>query len=79
MMEDDSAFLVSGKDKLQVEKALSFELGKICTWLTDDGKLSLHLVKTGSILFGSSFNLGKVDDFRVKVGDNVITRKDEIT
>merc|ERR1712212_257463 len=62
----------------QVEKTLGLELGKVSTWLSDN-KLSLHLGKTESILFGSSFNLNKVDNFTVKVGDTVITRKDAIT
>ena len=61
-----------------MEKTLSAELGKICIWLTDN-KLSIHLGKTESILFGSQTNLKKVSDFSIKVGDIVITRKDEIT
>ena len=80
---DDAALLVSGRDKSQVEKALSSQLGRICkqvvdSWLADN-KLSIHLGKTESILFGSHANLKKVDDFTIKVGENVITRKDEIT
>ena len=78
LFADDSALLASGKDKLQVEKTLSLELGRVSTWPSDN-KLSLHLGKTESILFGSSFNLNKVDNFTVKVGDTVITRKDAIT
>ncbi|XP_061901832.1 fibroblast growth factor 16 isoform X2 [Entelurus aequoreus] len=38
----DSALLVSGKDKSQVEKILSAELCRTCTWLADN-KLSMHL------------------------------------
>merc|ERR1712175_9610 len=45
LFADDSALLVSDKDNLQVEKALSSELNKICTWLNDN-KLSIHLGKT---------------------------------
>ena len=69
--QDDynSDLLVSGKNK----KALGSELGKIYSCLTDI-KLSRHLGKTESILFGSSFNLGKVDDLTVNVGANVSTR-----
>ena len=78
LFADDSALLVSHKDKLQVEKVLSSELGRICTWLSDN-KLSLHLGKTESILFGSHSKLSKADGFTVKVGDNIITRKNEIT
>ena len=74
LFADDSALLVSGRDRLQVENTLSSELSKICTWLSDN-KLSIHLGKTESILFGSNFNLNKVDNFTIKVGDSVITRK----
>ncbi|KAJ4944973.1 hypothetical protein JOQ06_013512 [Pogonophryne albipinna] len=55
LFADDSALLVSDRNKLQVEKTLSSELGRICTWLADN-KLSLHLGKTESILFGSKTN-----------------------
>ena len=78
LFADDSALLVSDRDKLKVEKALSSELNKICTWLNDN-KLSIHLGKTESILFGSIPKLSKVDSFTIKVGDNVITNKTEIT
>ncbi|XP_061908000.1 uncharacterized protein LOC133653025 [Entelurus aequoreus] len=78
LFADDSALLVSGKDKSQVEKILSAELCRTCTWLADN-KLSIHLGKTESILFGSHINLKKVNDFTIKVGDIVITRKDEVT
>ena len=78
LFADDSALLVSDRSKLQVEKALSTELSKMCTWLADN-KLSLHLGKTESILFGSNKNLNKADDFIVKAGDCIITQKDEIT
>ena len=78
LFADDSALLVSDRSQLEVEKALSSELGKISTWLADN-KLSLHLGKTESILFGSNYNLSKADGLKVKVGDSIITQKDEIT
>lgn len=78
LFADDSALLVSGRDIVQVENTLSSELSRICAWLSDN-KLSIHLGKTESILFGSNFNLKRVDSFSIKVGDNVITRKNEIT
>ena len=78
LFADDSALLVSGRDKSQVERALSSELSKICTWLADN-KLSIHLGKTESILFGSPRNLKKAVDFTIAVGNNIITRKEEIT
>ena len=80
LFADDSALLISGEDKLQVEEALSSELSKIRTWLTDN-KLSLHLGKTESILFGTKHSLRQmeVNDFKVKVDDTVIASKEEIT
>ena len=55
---DDSAILVTGKDRLQIEKELSKELQSVSEWLVDN-KLSLHLGKTESILFGSKIRLKK--------------------
>ena len=48
---DDSALMVSGKDVAEIEAALSGELEEIQDWLVNN-KLSLHLGKTESILFG---------------------------
>ena len=45
----------------------------------NDNKLSVHLCKTESILFGSIPKLSKVDSFTIKVGDDVKTNKTEIT
>ena len=80
LFADDSALLISGENRMQVEQALSSELTKIRTWLTDN-KLSLHLGKTESILFGSNHSLRKVNknDFKVRVDDIVISSKEEIT
>ena len=80
LFADDSALLISGKDKLQVEEALSSEVTKIRTWLTDN-KLSLHLGKTESILFGTRHSLREinVNHFKIKVDDTEITSKEEIT
>ncbi len=49
---DDSAILVSDKSISTVEKMLSDDLKQVSEWLIDN-KLSLHLGKTESILFGS--------------------------
>ena len=53
---DDSAILVSGKNIPTVENALSEDLMSVSHWLVDN-KLSLHLGKTESILFGSKQKL----------------------
>ncbi|XP_053400521.1 uncharacterized protein LOC128557298 [Mercenaria mercenaria] len=49
---DDSGILVTGKCKSEIEAILSNDLELISAWLVDN-KLSLHLGKTESILFGS--------------------------
>ena len=48
---DDSAILVSGKDINYIENELTNDLNRVSNWLTDN-KLSLHLGKTESVLFG---------------------------
>ena len=49
---DHSALLVSGKDVVYIEQVLSRELKAVNEWL-EENRLSLHLGKTQSILFGS--------------------------
>ena len=53
---DDSAILVADKHISNVEKLLKKELETAIDWLIDN-KLSLHLGKTESILFGSKIKL----------------------
>ena len=53
---DDSALIVPGKDVKEIELQLTKELKSISNWLTDN-KLSLHLGKTESILFGTKKKL----------------------
>ena len=52
---DDSALIVPGKHVKEIELKLTKELESISNWLTDN-KLSLHLGKTESILFGTKKN-----------------------
>ena len=49
---DDSMLFVAGKDVKQIEQRLTEEMYNISAWL-ESNKLSLHLGKTESILFGS--------------------------
>ena len=53
LFADESAILVSGKDVGQIQATLSKELECIREWFIDN-KLSLHLGKTESILFGTN-------------------------
>ena len=61
---DDSAILVSEKDVSKVERTLSMELGAVSEWLCEN-RLSLHLGKTQSILFGSKNRLTKCSELHV--------------
>ena len=53
------------------------ELKAVNEWLIDN-KLSLHLGKTESILFGSKRKLVRHSELIIKCGDNLITPKSEI-
>ena len=68
---DDSALLVSDKNPQCVADKLSKELEKCRQWLVDN-KLSLHLGKTESVLFGSKRKHNQVEDFSVTCNGNTI-------
>ena len=70
---DDSALIVSGKDPKIIAETLSKELDSCRQWLIDN-KLSLHLGKTESILFGTKRKLQNVNSFQVICGDSVIKK-----
>ena len=55
---DDSALLTSSSDISEIEDVLSKELESVSEWLVEN-RLSLHLGKTESILFGSNKRLAK--------------------
>jgi len=61
---DDSALLVPGRDVSEIEKRLGTELNSLSTWLVDN-KLSLHLGKTESILFGTKKRLRKINKLKI--------------
>ena len=68
---DDSTLIVSGSDPKEIACKLSVELDSCRQWLLDN-KLSLHLGKTESILFGSKKKLRKVTSFDVRCNDEII-------
>ena len=74
---DDSALIVSGSGPKIIADALSKELESCRQWLMDN-KLSLHLAKTESILFGSKKKLKRVISFEVKCGDIVIKNEESV-
>ena len=61
---DDSALIVSHSDTSFIEETLSTELENLSTWLVDN-KLSLHLGKTESILFGSKRRIKKASSLNI--------------
>ena len=68
---DDSALFTSHKDPKIISDVLSRELESCRQWLIDN-KLSLHLGKTESILFGSQHKLSRVDKFEVSCDGKII-------
>ena len=72
---DDSALLVPGTDSKVIAEILSHELKSCHMWLVDN-KLSLHLGKTESIIFGTKRKLTLIENFQVKC-DNVAIRSVE--
>ena len=75
---DDSALLVSGKDVLEIERILSVELGAVSEWLSEN-RLSLHLGKRQSILFGSKKRISKCSELHVTCNGSVIGSESEVT
>ena len=69
---DDSALIVSGTNTDEIQNRLSPELESIREWLIDN-KLSLHLGKTESILFGSKRKLQQNNSIQVQCAGNTLT------
>ena len=70
---DDSALIFSHSDPNFIAGRLSHELSSCKKWLTDN-KLSLHVGKTESILFGTSKRLKRVRDFQVTCDGKAVGR-----
>ena len=74
---DDSAILVADKDISTVENALQTDLQIVSEWLIDN-KLSLHLGKTESILFGSKLRLRSRSNLNIECKGSKIEPKDKV-
>jgi len=74
---DDSALLVSGKDLNLIQNTLGDELENVSKWLVDN-KLSLHLGKTESILFGSKRKLKKHSKLNIVCNGSNIESKTSV-
>ena len=74
MYADDSALIVAGKNIADIQQTLTSQLESVREWLIDN-KLSLHLGKTESILFGSKRRLSVQDTLQVSCAGNIISSK----
>jgi len=74
---DDSMLLISGENVNHVEEALEQEMNEISKWLQAN-KLSLHLGKTESILFGSVHKLKKVSKMKISCNNVEIEAKSSV-
>ena len=75
---DDSALMVSGRKVTEIETTLTVELTSIHKWLVDN-KLSLHLGKTNTILFGSKKRIQQNNSIQVKCNGNDIESMQQVT
>ena len=75
---DDSALIFSHTDWRIIQETLSSELGNCHRWLLDN-KLSLHVGKTESIVFGTSRRLGSIGDFQVECGGTSVGHVKSVT
>ena len=74
---DNSAILVTDKHVSNIETVLQRELEVVHEWLIDN-KLSLHLGKTESILFGSRPRLKAQSDLNISREGTSIEAKDNV-
>ncbi len=74
---DDSMLLVRGKDVKQLERILENEMNEISKWLQEN-RLSLHLGKTESILFGTKHRLKKVSQMDITCNNVKIEAKSSV-
>ena len=70
---DDSALIYSGRDVDDISRFLSGELSTCKRWLIDN-RLSLHVGKTESILFGTGRMIKKAEGFSVKCDGEAVQR-----
>ena len=74
---DDSALIFSHSDPSHVASYLSSQLTSCKNWLTDN-RLSLHIGKTESILFGTSRRLRKVTEYEVQCEGTPVKQVSEV-
>ena len=72
-----SALLVPGGSVSVREETLGHELTSLSEWLVDN-KLSIHLGKIESILFGSNKKIRKQFTMKITDGENEVPAKDNV-
>ena len=75
---DDSALLASSSDVSEIEEILKLELESVSKWLAEN-RLSLHLGKTESFLFGSNKRLAKCKELNITCNGIDIGSGSEVT
>ena len=73
MYADDTVIYYSDSDQVALMETLQTDLNNIVEWL-EKGRLILNLSKTKYVLFGTYQRLGKVNDFNIKIGQNVLDK-----
>ena len=74
---DDSILLVPGNNVTYISNSLQLQLGLIRDWLSIN-KLSLHIGKTQSILFGTKRKLNNCEKLNVICDGNLIESKTNV-
>ena len=74
---DDSCLSVTHKDVKHIEQVLNKNLSSLCDWLVDN-KLSIHLGKTESILFGTRNKLKKSNILNITYKNKNIEQKQKV-
>ena len=75
---DDSAILVADKSTSNIELTFQKELEMVSDWLVEN-KLSLHLGKTESILFGSKVKLRSLSNLNISCKRTDTEPKESVT
>ena len=74
---DDSCLIFSDKDTKNIETALNVNFSSLCDWFVDN-KLSIHLGKTESILFGTRRRLNKQGTLNITYKDKIVKQKTHV-
>ena len=75
--DDDSAIMFAHKNHEVISQKLSNVMESCSNWLVDN-KLSLHLGKTGCVLFGPRRKLRSITNFHVQCKDHIIKAQDSV-